>query len=278
MEIIRQTHPLDEFSRCSLPFFSEDSFFFDIETTGFLAQNSQLYMIGYGFIDNENLTIIQLFAESKNDEKNLLDTFFQFCENYTYMYSYNGDGFDVPYLKEKADMFHLPFKMKELISFDLLKQLRPLKNIFKLSHMKQRDMECFIGLQREDTYDGGQLIEVYKKYLINPSPDAKNNLLQHNYEDLTGLYQLISLKSFLLVFQCNFEFLSCRIEESINYSGITEKFLILTAEIPNAVPNAISYQVNDYYLTIYNKKLVLRAPLPAYFKADLEALGIGFKE
>lgn len=29
---------------------------------------------------------------------------------------------------------------------------------------------------------------------------------------------------------------------------------------------------------IYNKKLVLRAPLPAYFKADLEALGIGFKE
>lgn len=29
---------------------------------------------------------------------------------------------------------------------------------------------------------------------------------------------------------------------------------------------------------IYNKKLVLRAPLPAYFKADLEVLGIGFKE
>lgn len=29
---------------------------------------------------------------------------------------------------------------------------------------------------------------------------------------------------------------------------------------------------------IYNKKLVLRAPLSAYFKADLEALGIGFKE
>ena len=29
---------------------------------------------------------------------------------------------------------------------------------------------------------------------------------------------------------------------------------------------------------IYNKKLVLTAPLPAYFKADLEALGISFKE
>ena len=46
--------------------------FFDIETTGFSAAHSQVYMIGYATKKNGNIGITQLFAETPSEEPEIL--------------------------------------------------------------------------------------------------------------------------------------------------------------------------------------------------------------
>lgn len=61
-----------------------------------------------------------------------------------------------------------------------------------MTHGKQKDWEQFLGLNREDKYDGGQLIAVYKDYLMSKDEDLLHNLLLHNEDDLLGMKYLHS--------------------------------------------------------------------------------------
>ena len=70
-----------------------------------------------------------------------------------------------------------------------------------MTHGKQKDWEHFLELYREDIYDGGQLIAVYKEYLMNKEEALLHNLLLHNEEDLLGMKYLFHF--FLIV--CYFQ-------------------------------------------------------------------------
>ena len=81
-----------------------DFLFFDIETTGFSARNSMCYLIGCVSLNNENFIIKQFFAENPSDcddEKKMLTEFMHFASGFKYIVHFNGDVFDIPYLKER---------------------------------------------------------------------------------------------------------------------------------------------------------------------------------
>ena len=48
---------------------------------------------------------------------------------------------------------------------DIYKKIRPYRKLLGLESMKQKAIEQFLGISREDKYTGGQLIEVYRDYL-----------------------------------------------------------------------------------------------------------------
>ena len=75
--------------------------FLDIETTGLSAATSSLYLIGCAFFKDGNWQIQQWFAQSAEEEPELLKAFFSFAENYSYLIHYNGNSFDLPYLRKK---------------------------------------------------------------------------------------------------------------------------------------------------------------------------------
>ena len=59
--------------------------------------------------------------------------------------------------------------------------------------MNQKSLETFLGNCREDMYDGGQLIPLYRQFVRTGEQDLLAALLLHNREDVTGMLQLLSL-------------------------------------------------------------------------------------
>lgn len=207
---------------------SSDFVFFDIETTGLEACSSAVYLIGYMCIDGDKLVLTQLFGESFNDQNVLVEEFQKVINSHKCIIHFNGQTFDIPYLEKKGNDF------SNIISYDLYRQLKSYKNFFGLNSMKQKKLEQYVGLDREDKYDGGTLIDFYLKYLatskitdlqkscnLTTSIQNKNigfmfrhieesglsylnntdknylldTLLLHNYEDVEGMLEVAKLIS-----------------------------------------------------------------------------------
>ena len=74
--------------------FGDDCIFFDIETTGFSPSSSSIYLIGCLRKNGCDLIVDQFFAETKEDEKELLTQFMNLLNQYKTIISFNGIGFD----------------------------------------------------------------------------------------------------------------------------------------------------------------------------------------
>lgn len=183
-------------------FFSgiSDPVFFDIETTGLGWRSSHIYLIGVLFSDGCGWTLRQYFLDRPFAEKELLITFSGFLKdrNNCTLVHFNGDTFDIPYLKAKYAFYGLPTPgALSGGSLDLLKICRPLKGMLGLSSLKQTAVERFLGIKRDDRYTGGELIDVYRQFLQTASPDLLNVLYLHNHDDVLALPDLMSMNAYL---------------------------------------------------------------------------------
>ena len=97
------TYPLDRIGPL------KDLLFFDIETTGFSGETSQLYLIGCTYFDGFGWKLIQWFTDTRQAEKELLDAFFEFLKRFKILIHFNGDRFDIPYLLKCCERLGLFF-------------------------------------------------------------------------------------------------------------------------------------------------------------------------
>ena len=56
-----------------------DLLFMDIETTGFAARSSVLYMTGCVYFENDEPVLVQYFAQKPEEEKEVLTAFLALC-------------------------------------------------------------------------------------------------------------------------------------------------------------------------------------------------------
>ena len=80
----------------------EQLLFFDIETTGFSASSTTLYLIGCAFYKNNSWHLLQLLNDDKESELELLTAFCNLSKQFTTLIHYNGEGFDLPYLDKNV--------------------------------------------------------------------------------------------------------------------------------------------------------------------------------
>ncbi|MCR4956050.1 MAG: ribonuclease H-like domain-containing protein [Lachnospiraceae bacterium] len=257
MKTIQHEVKINDVSPKSLSFLTEDAILFDIETTGFSSKTSQLYMIGCATLKGEYVCITQFLAEKKEEELSLLTAFFHLCKKYTTCITFNGDGFDISYLKDKCRRLHGEFTLGELHSLDLYKELKGYKNILKLENLKQKTVETFLGISRKDLYTGGELISHYEKYLKTGDLKEEQLLLLHNYEDVLGMIYLLPVLSYPHALQGDFQFKSSFLDTSTDYYGRKIENLILKANLLYEVPKPISYRKDEYYLSLSGKTLSL---------------------
>ena len=230
--------------------FTADSIFFDIETTGFSPVSSIVYLIGCMYKDGQNLITHQFFAESKSDEKDVLLHFMDLLGRFRTIITFNGTGFDIPFLKAKCDRYSIEEHFKDYSYIDIFKMIGNIKFLLKQANYKQKTIESFLGIQREDMFSGQELINVYDSYISTHSEESERLLLLHNYEDITGMLDLMPVLTYNRILNGAYAISSAEISFYTNYEGETCQEVIMTLQNDYAVPRRVSYQQNDFYFTM----------------------------
>lgn len=178
------------------PFISEnlnDLLIFDIETTGLHHKKAQVILIGYLYLKNGQVYIEQLFAETPAEEEELLIAFKETIETYTYLLSYNGNSFDIPFLRSRYAYHHIDCPLDKSMNIDLLRVARQLSKELNLDNYKLKTVEEFLGIYRKDTISGKDSIDLYLSYVKKPTDLLRKSILLHNFEDILYLGKVVDL-------------------------------------------------------------------------------------
>lgn len=218
-----------------------DSFlFFDIETTGFSKDNTILYLIGCGYFIENGFQFIQWFNDDGTSEEEILLAFHDILKQKDWqLVTFNGNSFDIPYLKRHYELNELSCDIESFPSLDFYQFLKPFQSLFQMTHGKQKDWEHFLELYREDTYDGGQLIAVYKEYLMNKEEALLHNLLLHNEEDLLGMKYLLPLFSYRMLLSKNLSLIKVSPGEILFEKGTGS--IAMSCKLPLALPKPLNF-------------------------------------
>lgn len=192
MEIIKKNIELND---DIISLLEPDALFFDIESTGLAKERCGIYLIGCLTLSPQP-EITLFFAEDLSEEGEVIREFKKLLESHSHIYTFNGEAFDIPFTTFRAAKLDIPLDFKDKHSFDIYKTIRKYKSLLSITKASQKALEEFMGVYREDKYDGGQLIEVYKEYGFTQDPDLKEMLLLHNYEDVLGMTTILPLISY----------------------------------------------------------------------------------
>ena len=157
---------------------------FDIETTGLSPFSSFTYIIGLNIIEDGQWKIIQLFNDDGRSEPELIRTFQSMIKDYDVLVEFNGDRFDIPYIEKRMNFIRQKFgisltdNFRYIQPYDLMKCIKPYKFALGLPNIKQKTIEKYLGINRLDMYNGGQLIDVYLGYLATQDDKSRELVLQ----------------------------------------------------------------------------------------------------
>lgn len=253
----------------------EKILFVDIETTGFTAKTSSLYLIGAAFYTGGTWQIRQWFCENPIEEPALLEAFFSFAASYTHLIHFNGNNFDLPYLLQKCGQYRLPYHFDNFAGIDLYKRISPYKAFLHVPNCKQKSLENLLGIHREDRYNGGDLIEVYCNYVRNPSKDARSFLLLHNSDDMKGMLQILPLLAFYDLFNGDIRAKKVQSNSYVDYNGQEKLELLMKLLLPTALPIPIANLANGCYFSAEKKEAILKAPL---YEEEMKYFYSGYKD
>lgn len=144
---------------------------------------------------------------------------------------------------------------------DIFKELSPIKPLLCLENYKQKSIEAFLGIDREDKYSGGELINVYYEYLAQKDAEKLSLLLTHNYEDVLGMTKLLSILSYKECIHGIADITGVSVNPYTAYDGSLMNELIISFENKFSVPKSVSFHDNDIYLTIGTTKSYVRAEI-----------------
>lgn len=239
----------------------EQILFIDIETTGFTARSSYLYMIGCAYYYAEKWHIIQWFAEKYSDEVLLLNAFIEFSEYYKYLIHFNGNNFDLPYLSQKAEMLNIQMNFDKFIGIDIYKRVSPYKYFLKLPNCKQKTIEQYLGINRTDAFTGGELIGIYYDYVKNPTEFSEKALFLHNTDDLKGMLETLPILAYYDLINGEIKAKKVQANHYKDLNGNTRKELLITITFDTALPKTIYATANDCYFRGEGNEATIKVPI-----------------
>lgn len=235
----------------------EKVLYFDIETTGLSARNSTLYLIGVLAYDNNKIHLTQWFNDDGYSENDLITSFNEYCKDYTHIIHFNGLTFDIPYIREKASKQNIDINnIDQLIQIDIFKEIRSYKSLFGLDNMKLVTIEKYMGIERKDTCTGGELINVYQRYVARPDDEKEHLLLLHNHDDIIGLTKIINILNYKSLFDRPIVK-----SHSMSHDNSTLTIEVITDE-HLYIPKRINLtNKNGIYINAFENKITLILPI-----------------
>lgn len=249
--------------------------FLDIETTGLSPVGSQLYMIGLAFYKSDRWHIEQWMAGRPSEERELLLKLAAFLPQFTHIIHFNGNRFDIPYLIQKAREHFVELDFDAYQGIDIYKRVAPLKKLLALPDCRQKTIEQFLGINRIDKYTGGELIRVYKAYTLSPNDTMLELLIQHNYDDMKGMLDIVSILSYSELFTEELPVSRVEMTKSHNMEGNTTYELSMTLKLPVALPKELFAHYDSNFLHIEKDRAIIKVPV---FKEELKFFYSNYKD
>lgn len=235
--------------------------FVDIETTGLSPKNSFIYMIGMAYYEGGAWCFKGLFAENAADEETILKEFKAFSSSYTTLIHFNGNRFDLPFIKERLAANGIESHLDGFDGIDIYKRITPYKHILGISNCKQKTIEEYLGIDRIDEYSGGELINVYKEYMENKNLDLYDLLFQHNHDDLLGMLMILPMLSYADIFISDVHVDKVTANTYKDHIGGLSRELMIDFSLGFSVPHQVSFNANDCYVSIKGSKGLLKIPI-----------------
>lgn len=265
--------------KCNYPFQTfadlDRTIFIDIETTGLSSKTSSLYLIGCIYRQQDSFQLIQWFADAYVEEEELLRAFFQFCKGFNHMVHFNGNSFDIPYLQQKAAQYGLEDGFSGFGATDLYRRISPCKHFLKLPDCKQKTLETFLNVNREDVYQGGELISIYHDYVKNREAGLLHSLLLHNAEDIQGLVALLPLLSYCDLFTEDLRVTKVQANYYRDHQGERKQEIHMKLHLPSPLPVTISQGICGCYFMGKQQEGTLKVPL---YETELKYFYANYKD
>lgn len=240
--------------------------FIDIETTGLSKSRHRIYLIGLAsYMGGTEFVIHQFFADRHADEPELLRQLRAYLQSAPVrrIITFNGNSFDLPFLSARATCheIELPFESYEL--FDIYRECKKRACMLQLQGYRQKEIEHFLHIDREDLYSGGELIKIYENYTHNPDPEAMRLLQLHNFEDVRNMYRLMDIFAYDRMFAGEAAVDHFSIESYTELDGSDAEELIVTLLTPCDLPGELSvrHPVSGVYLRTHTDHVYVRIPL-----------------
>lgn len=162
----------------------------DIETTGLSRKNDLIITIGLLYGEDGEVVTEQYFAESLADEVKLIENFLDRIKSFDSVLTYNGDSFDLPFIREKINFYGFEdFNAKQI---DLYKTVRKYKDILDLQKINQKEVENYLCIERRESLKGSDVALLYKNFLLKGA--SSEEIILHNKYDLINLHKILKIE------------------------------------------------------------------------------------
>ena len=233
MENITHSYEIAEITYSIDKYFTEETLMFDIECTGLSPRHAFVYLIGCAARMGNSVTITQFFAQNEYDEESVLRAFEEYVSGFTGLMGFNSTRFDASFLLERYRKYGIEAGFAKKPHIDMYLTVTKAKCLLDLPNYKQKTIEQYLGLNREDKYDGGQLIPIYKEYSKNNDMEARDLVLLHNLEDVKGMVYCCDIMAYSLIADVEFD--------NFSQEPISDKARF-TLKLPFTLANAINKQ------------------------------------
>lgn len=247
-------------SGAEFEYFTEDAILYDIETTGLSPRRDQVYCIGCCTRQGENVTFRQFFAETPMEEEAVLSAFADLLSRYPVCITFNGMRFDEPFLRTRLKQYKktTAFPARHI---DLYKNCLSMKRLLALPSLKQKSIERFLGIDRQDRFGGGELIEVYHTYTRTKEEELLRLLLLHNEEDVRYMVPLLRVLSYRALSKAEVRVSSCQVAGHTALDGSNAEELLIEGRLPFSLPAPVRIQERFGYLILENDRIKGSLPL-----------------
>ena len=144
---------------------------------------------------------------------------------------------------------------------DVYRKFNPFRGLFKLPDCKQSTLEKACGLFREDPFNGGELINVYKEYVKHPDEEALRVLLLHNLEDIKGLLHILPILAVHDLLHCPVHVKKVHAGNYTDHTGATKAELLMELELPVTLPFPVTTMFKQCYCKADGSQATIKIPI-----------------
>lgn len=160
----------------------------DIETTG-LREDPAAHLVS-GCIGLSRKDPVEFWVDEPGQEKPVLEQISDLLKEMEVVVTWNGDRFDIPFLNERFRKHHIPFQIRPAQSLDLYRIAEKMRAAGIIPSAALQVVERFYGIVRPDQLSGKHVPARYAEWLATKNPAIKEEILQHNREDVLFLLML----------------------------------------------------------------------------------------